>query len=618
MKRYAGVGRAALADLHGLLGGRVLRTFRSVGRLELVSVPAGRTVGDVLETYRASALVEYAEPDFEVRAAADPNDPLYRRNYLWGLRNVGLAHGTPGADIDAAEGWEILSAAPNVIVAIIDSGLRYTHEDLAANVWTNPGEIPGNGVDDDLDGYVDDVHGINAITHGGDPKDESGHGTAVAGTLGAVGNNGKGVVGVAWRVQLLPCKFLAGRESSYVSQAIECIDFALAKGAHIINASWGGDSYSQALYDAIATTRAAGIPFVAAAGNNASNNDARPFYPASYDLDNIVSVAATTRTDELAPFSDYGATSVDIAAPGASIVSTFASSDSRYVVFRGTSMAAPYVAGALALLRARFPTNDHAALIQRVFAGVDQLPGLSGRCVTGGRLNLARALGTRLSMEDVAVPEGHSGTVDAVVTVSLGWPALDTVTVDWATADGTARNGEDYSGGSGTLSFPPGTTSGEIRVPVFGDSLFEAAETIVVRLSNQVGAALATPQARIRIQNDDPRPTFSFASSLGASTHEGAIVSLPVMLSAPAGAALAFGYWTCGGTATPYIDYEPAIPGTVVFPPGTTQAAIEVRIRADPLVEPAEFLFVDLLNGHSFSPRRVCRLQKRVDILDGP
>jgi hypothetical protein len=279
-------------------------------------------------------------------------------------------------------------------------------------------------------------------------------------------------------------------------------------------------------------------------------------------------------------------------------------------------MAAPYVSGALALLRARFPTNDHAALIQRLFSGVDRLPGLSGRCVTGGRLNLARALGTRLSMENVAVPEGDSGTVDAVVPVSLGWPALDTVTVDWATADGTARNGEDYTGASGTLTFPPGTTTGEIRVPVSGDSLFEAAETIVVRLSNQVGAALATPQARIRIQNDDPRPTFSFASSLSVSTHEGDVVSLPVVLSAPAGATLAFGYWTCGGTATPYIDYEPTVPGTVVFPPGTTQAAIEVRIRADARAEPTESFFVDLLKGSS--PRLICRAEKRIDVLDGP
>src|SRR5439155_9028487 len=288
-------------------------------------------------------------------------------------------------------------------VAVIDTGIRYTHEDLASNMWRNPGETgldangndkATNGIDDDGDGYVDDVYGINAITGSGDPGDDYFHGTHCAGTIGGVGNNGVGVAGVAWHVKLMACKFISSEGWGYISDAIECIDYARHKGARIMSNSWGSwGGYTQALRDAIAAARDAGIIFVAAAGNNYGNdNDVSPFYPASYDLDNIVAVAATDSADGLADFSNFGRTSVDLGAPGVGIYSCLNYSDSAYGYCSGTSMATPHVAGAFALLKAQFPTKTYAELIRRMFDTVDPLPALNDRSVTGGRLNLAKAL----------------------------------------------------------------------------------------------------------------------------------------------------------------------------------------------------------------------------------
>jgi len=204
---------------------------------------------------------------------------------------------------------------------VIDTGVRYTHDDLAANMWTNPGEIAGNGLDDDGDGYVDDVHGINAITGSGDPNDDNGHGTHVSGTIGAVGNNGIGVVGVAWGVKIMALKAFNSSGNAAGSDLIECINYATSKRANIINASWGCQNcFSESLREAIAAARNQGILFVAAAGNFSADNDSIPFYPAGYDVDNIISVAATTRNDGLAYYSDVGKVSVHLAALAVSMM----------------------------------------------------------------------------------------------------------------------------------------------------------------------------------------------------------------------------------------------------------------------------------------------------------
>ena len=378
-------------------GVRILQSFPEMGSVQVLEVPPGESPLETIAQLEASGLVEYAEPDYLVHALAAPNDFRYQDNSLWGLNNLGILDGSPAgvvdADIDAPEAWDIRTDASGVIVAVIDTGIRATHEDLAANLWTNSGEIPGNGLDDDFDGYVDDVHGINALLDNSNPVDDWGHGSHVAGIIGAYGNNGIGVVGVAWRARLMVLKLLDSAGNGSVSDAIECIDYARVHGAKVINASWGGAGYqSQALQDAIAAAGAADILFVAAAGNSNRDNDLDPLYPASFTLDNIIAVAATDRDDHRAFYSHWGAQSVDLGAPGSAIFSCWNGSDSDYRYNDGTSMAAAMVSGACAILRAQFPAESHTQIIQRLLANIDPLPDLAGKTVSGGRLNLAKAL----------------------------------------------------------------------------------------------------------------------------------------------------------------------------------------------------------------------------------
>jgi subtilisin family serine protease len=391
-----------LNDLHARLGIEVLRTFPRIGNLQILKLPLLADVQAIIAAYQNSGLVAYAEPDYVVNLLMEPDDPSYWNGDLWNFRNVGQYGGVSDADIHALAGWDIRTSASNIVVAVIDTGVRYTHEDLAANMWVNSGETgvddqgrdkATNGVDDDGDGYVDDVHGINTLLNNGDPNDDYGHGSHVAGTIGAVGNNNVGVAGVCWRVQLMACEFIDSQGDGSISDAITCIDYARSKGAKIINASWGSYSFtSAALRDAINSIRDAGIIFVAACGNNANDNDANSLYPASYGYDNVIAVAATDRSDALAFFSNFGASTVHIAAPGSPVFSCWNGSDSDYRYFDGTSMAAPHVAGACALVYAQYPNDTPHQIIKRVLSGVDQLPQLSGSCVTGGRLNLANAL----------------------------------------------------------------------------------------------------------------------------------------------------------------------------------------------------------------------------------
>ena len=363
-----GTDRDALARFHAARRAKVLQTFDAIGRLQIVTVPKGEAVPGFIAKYQRSGLVEFAEPDYFAHVAATPNDPDYTNGTLWGLNTI-----------QAPAAWDVLTSASNILVAVVDTGVRYTHEDLAANMWVNPN---------------DGGHGWNAIAGTSDPSDDSGHGTMVAGVLGAVGNNGKGVVGVAWRVQIMACKCFNSLGVGQVSDIVTCLDYARTNGARIINASWGSTN-SLALSNAVYSLRDAGIIVVAACGNTGTNIDVAPTYPASYPLDNIVSVAYTTRGDTLASASNYGATSVHLAAPGEQITSTFGAMDSgtyAYYTESGTSFAAPYVAGACALMLAEYPTESYKQNISRILSGTDPLPSLAGKCVTGGRLNLRKAL----------------------------------------------------------------------------------------------------------------------------------------------------------------------------------------------------------------------------------
>jgi len=299
--------------------------------------------------------------------------------------------------LKAPEAWGLSTGSSSVIVGILDTGMNYTHPDLSANVWVNPGEIASNGIDDDVNGYIDDVNGIDTINNDSNPVDDNFHGTHVAGTIGAVGNNGLGVAGVVWSVKMIPCKFLDASGSGSTSGAIQCLDYLTNlksnAGINIVatNNSWGGGSgFSTALYQAIQRTEAASILFVAAAGNSSSDNDAVAVYPANFDLSNVISVAAIDENGALASFSNYGATTVDIGAPGVSIASTY--SGNSYAYLSGTSMASPQVTGGIALLRSYKPNLTMAQTKASILTTGTALSSLSATTSTGTNLNLFGAL----------------------------------------------------------------------------------------------------------------------------------------------------------------------------------------------------------------------------------
>ena len=373
IKPKHGVSPVALANFHSARQAEVLQTFEGMGRMQVVRIPKGETVQGFIAKYERSGLVEFAEPDYTGHIfATTPNDPKFVDGTLWGLKKI-----------DAPDGWDVLTSASNIVVAVVDTGVRYTHEDLASNMWVNPN---------------DGGHGWNAITGTNNPYDGAigltiSHGTLVAGVLGAVGNNSKGVVGVAWQVQIMACQcFDNGSGNGTVSDAITCLDYARTNGARVINASWGFTTSSLSLSNAVDSLRIAGVILVAACGNSSANIDVSPVYPASYHLDNVVSVASTATNDTLSTFSSYGPTSVQLAAPGEQITSTVSASDSFYGVASGTSMSAPYVAGTFALMLAKYPAETYQQIIARVLNATDPLPSLAGKCVTGGRLNLKKAL----------------------------------------------------------------------------------------------------------------------------------------------------------------------------------------------------------------------------------
>ena len=416
IKPKEGVSLSLLTNLNTRLGSRILQRFPRIGNLHVISLPRFVSVSNAIAFFQRSGLVKYAEPDYIMNVTALPDDFHFQNGDQWNLMNLGQYGGTPGADINAPAGWDYQTSASNIIVAVIDTGIRYTHEDLAPNLCQNPQQ--------NLDGYTIDLYGINLVNNGhgsGDPWDDYGHGTHVAGIIGAAGNNGVGIAGVCWNVQLMALKFIGSDGNGSISDAITCIDYARSHGAKIINASWGSyDFTSTALRDSINSIRDAGIIFVAAAGNNGNNNDGNSLFPASYEYDNVISVAATGRNDDLASWSNYGRNTVHIGAPGDPVFSCWNGSDSDYQNYQGTSMAAPRSRAHAALVWAHFPNLTALQVIRQVLDAADPLPGLANLCVTGGRLDLGNALMQRPAQTpppvsvwvDDALPDG-SVTNDA-------------------------------------------------------------------------------------------------------------------------------------------------------------------------------------------------------------
>ena len=362
------------------------------GRLAKFNI-SGMTTKQAIELLKSHQAIEYVEPDYKVSISSIPNDPNFEN--LWALNNEGQTGGVVDADIDAVEAWDISTGSHDVVVGVIDTGIDYSHPDLADNAWVNSSEIAGDGIDNDGNGFIDDIHGINAITDIGDPMDDEGHGTHVSGTIGATGNNSVGVVGVNQDVSIVGCKFLDASGSGANSDAIKCIDYMIGLknsgvNLRVLNNSWGGGGYSQALADAITETENAGILFVAAAGNSEVDNDVNPHYPSSYEHDNVLSIASTDSSDNMSSFSQWGLTSVDMGAPGSDILSTLPGNN--YASYSGTSMATPHVVGAAALVLSVNPDLTTSALKEILMSSGDANTALQGKTVAGTRLNAYQAL----------------------------------------------------------------------------------------------------------------------------------------------------------------------------------------------------------------------------------
>lgn len=343
-----------------------------------VEVNDGYSLSDALDAYSSSSLVQAVQPDYIFQADAVPNDSLYRNQW---------AYVSSTASINGPAAWDIHTGSGRTIVAVIDTGVDYNHPDLAGNMWRNTNEIEGNGIDDDGNGFVDDIYGYNFVSNNGNPMDGHGHGTHVAGIIGATGNNGTGVTGVNWNVQIMALRFLDNSGRGSTSNALRALNYAVQMGATISNNSWTSSVYDSMLETGIRNAGYAGHIYVAAAGNNGKNIDTSKVYPASYNLDNVVVVAGLDSTNRLANWSNFG-TTVDIAAPGASIYSTLPGN--RYGYLSGTSMATPFVTGALALVRDLNPNWSASQVIQQVVSTADKLSTITK--IPGGRLNLGQAL----------------------------------------------------------------------------------------------------------------------------------------------------------------------------------------------------------------------------------
>ncbi len=445
--------------------------------------------------------VVYVEPNYIVHVTDTPNDPQYPQ--LWGLKNTGQTvsgiPGTAGADISAEAAWGVTTGSASIVVGVVDTGVDYTHADLAANIWSNPGG-KGNVA------CAAGTHGFNAIANTCDPRDDHFHGTHVSGTIGAVGNNSLGVVGVNWTVSIMGLKFLDSSGSGTTANAVAAIDFAVqAKidgvNVRVLSNSWGGGAFSKALLDEINKANDNDILFVAAAGNDGESNDIYPHYPASYTTQNMIAVAATDNTDGLAYFSDYGSNSVHLGAPGMNVLSCYPGGS--YQTLSGTSMATPHVSGVAALVLAKTPGLTTAQVKSTILNNTDPLPSLSGKTVTGGRLNAAKAVGAPLT------PTFTIAASPTSRTISPGSATTYTVTI-------TPANGFAGSVDLSVSGLPTGASG------VFSPTPTTSTSTLTVTTSN------STPLSS---------NTLSMTGVSGAITHSAsatlAIVAKPPTTSCP-------------------------------------------------------------------------------------
>lgn len=408
-------GQISALSAHALetqLGGQIIK---KIPNSSIVLIKRNKLEKNdfIIESLKNSPIVEIVEPNYIYRINNTPNDP--KLSELWGLKNVGQEDssksvGVAGVDIGAEKAWDIETGSDRVVVAVIDTGVDYTHPDLKANIWKNQAELNGKaGVDDDNNGYVDDIYGYSFVGKKGDPMDDHGHGSHVSGTIGASGNDGQGIVGVNWKVQIMGLKFLSADGSGSLADALEAIKYATTMGVNVMSNSWGGGGASEIMKKAIEEANHKNIVFVAAAGNHSGNNDEEPSYPASYDLPNVISVAAADNKGNLAYFSCFGRKTVHVAAPGVNIVS---STPKGYENMSGTSMATPHVSGVVALLLAHEANLSPLEVRDRLIKTSQPLSGLNKKVAANGMVNAYYALMNQAAPPDVNNPANWEHSKD--------------------------------------------------------------------------------------------------------------------------------------------------------------------------------------------------------------
>ncbi len=548
---------SALGATAAGLGAREIKSFSLVKGLHLYEFSPEIAVEKAQEVFLANPAVQYAEPDY-LYTIDQQNDPDFARQ--WALENSGQTGGKADADINAEKLWAISEGSRNVVIGIIDTGIDYNHPDLINNLWNNINEIPGDNIDNDNNGYKDDINGVNTIANNGNPFDDNRHGTHVAGTIGASGNNSVGVVGVAQKVSIAACKFLSSTGSGANSDAIQCLEyFASLKTrpnnpVNIIatNNSWGGGSSSQAMIEAISAHEALGILFIAAAGNDSNDNDSNESYPSSYAISNVISVAATDHNDRLASFSNYGKKSVHVGAPGVDILSTLPGN--KYGKLSGTSMATPHVSGLAAVIASVRPDLDYTGIKNLIISGGQEIPALTNTTISGRRIRGADSNGVgslscldqRLSIRqsplnnEYSIPAGGSLFLSAL-HINCAERAGDLIVFDNGTEQiilkDDGRNGDQKANdgvysllwypsqkGSYELSF---SANDKIRVSVYGEGQlgkYRADDSVNYGYENIQGVRLNAKDESIHwirapfaipFSGNDPGFTDFFVSSNG-------------------------------------------------------------------------------------------------------
>lgn len=414
--------------IHKSLGAEVKKSLGVIGGglVELITINEKSNLIETAKKYMENENVLYAEPNYKRFIKAKiPNDTYFVRQ--WGLYNTGqMMNGSPGADIKAPLAWDYSKGDNSLIIAVIDTGVDYNHEDLFGKVWINKGEICNNRIDDDRNGYVDDCYGWNFVDNNNNPMDDQGHGTHVSGVIGAVSNNGLKIAGILWDVKIMALKFLDANGRGDVAGAVFALNYAVKMGAKVINASYGSSMYSQTEYDSIASANQKGVLFIAAAGNDAENNDISHSYPCNYGLPNIISVAASDMNDNIASFSNFGPNKVDVAAPGVYILSLIPNNGSgmNQDFWPGTSMATPFVVGLAGLVMTQqeyvmmnLSIYQVRALIENY---VDILPAFAGKIKTGGRINAYKSVTALISPTDLR-SDAFGPTSTERLRVHLNW-----------------------------------------------------------------------------------------------------------------------------------------------------------------------------------------------------